>query len=103
MCTLAWQAIQSTTQHQQIANKVVSEYAMLAAEEFARRITADIGYRGYFQLLNQWQDLVKNQTFLEPEKTTQIPLCRGAHLASYFFISQGNESFYFRRKMSKQH
>lgn len=91
MCALAWQAFQSTTQHREIANKVVSEYAMLAAEEFARRIMADIGYRGYFQLLSQWQELSKTTTANDFPKPSQEPLCQGNHFASYFFTRRSNE------------
>ncbi|MCW9018641.1 MAG: HAMP domain-containing histidine kinase, partial [Kangiellaceae bacterium] len=98
--TLAWQAYSANTLHNKIAHKVLGEYAELAATEFSRRLMSDIGYRGYFQLVNQWKghlDIVDNligaanpdgatQSF----KSTDIPMCQMTNLASFYFANKDN-------------
>lgn len=106
MCVLAWQAFQSTSQHRQIADKVVSEYAQLATEEFSRRIMADIGYRGYFQLITQWREYVmslqsRQDKEIDVAKRNQSNLCQDDNLASYFFFTQNNETLLFDQQCQK--
>ncbi len=56
---LSWQAYHSVQQQRDVAQKVLLEYAQLAAEEFSRRIMPDVGYRGYFLELNRWYQEIK--------------------------------------------
>lgn len=49
---LAWQAQDAARSHRAAAEAVLRDYAALAAEEFVRRSVAEVGYRGYFPLVN---------------------------------------------------
>jgi signal transduction histidine kinase len=62
---LAWQAQESVRDHRAAAEKVLRDYAMLAADEFTRRTAAEVGFSGFFQLV----------TFLREAKA---PLAPGA-------------------------
>ena len=48
---LAWQAYTSARSHRAAAEKALRDYAMLAADEFARRTVARLGYSGYYALV----------------------------------------------------
>ena len=64
LCLLAWQAFKSVNQQRLVAKKVLVEYAQLASEEYFRRISSDIGYRGYYLELNQFRDFIANSPWL---------------------------------------
>ncbi len=53
---LAWQAIQATRAHYDIRDNVLREYAVLIANEYSRRMTQDIGYKGYFEAISEIRD-----------------------------------------------
>lgn len=94
LCTLSWQAFNAATQHQLIANKVLAEYASLATEEFSRRIMADIGFRGYYQTLNQWKALTNKQNWTTLDSKEVDDLCRKQSFAQHYFIKQTNQWFF---------
>jgi signal transduction histidine kinase len=48
---LAWQAQVAVTSHRAAAESVVRDYASLAADEFIRRVSAKVGYEGYYPLI----------------------------------------------------
>lgn len=49
---IAWQAQRSISAQAETATAVLADYAELAADEFARRAMAAIGYEGYYQTVN---------------------------------------------------
>jgi signal transduction histidine kinase len=49
---LAWQAVDAAASHRAAAEAVLRDYAQLAADEFVRRGASEIGYRGYYRLLD---------------------------------------------------
>lgn len=119
LCTLGWQAYSANTLHHKIAHKVLGEYAELAATEFSRRLMSDIGYRGYFQLINQWKgnldlidsiypaersgkadklgsaDSASGATYrykpVQPSKYTSIPMCQANNLAKFYFAIKNSQ------------
>ncbi|MDQ6894862.1 MAG: HAMP domain-containing histidine kinase [Acidobacteriota bacterium] len=48
---LAWQAQASTAYHRVAAEKVLRDYAMLTADEFARRTVTELGFYGFYPLV----------------------------------------------------
>src|ERR1017187_10109747 len=48
---LTWQAQASMRYHRGAAEKVLRDYAMLAADEFARRTVNEIGFYGFYPLV----------------------------------------------------
>ncbi len=50
---LAWQAQRIAVIHLNTATTVLREYAMLVADEYARRATVEVGYRSYFLTLER--------------------------------------------------
>jgi signal transduction histidine kinase len=49
---LTWQAQVSVRDHRATAEKVLRDYAMLAADEFARRAAVELGFSGFFPLIS---------------------------------------------------
>ena len=49
---LAWQAQASLREQRAAAEKVLRDYAMLAADEYARRTVAELGFYGFYPLAN---------------------------------------------------
>ena len=95
MCLLAWQSYNSVVNQQKIANKVLTEYAHLAAEEYSRKIMADIGYRGYFNHLNLLRDIILTN---EPNKEYRFSDCptfgENSLVKSIFLLRQGRLSLF---------
>ena len=50
---LGWQAWQLQKSNDTVARSVLHDYATLAADEYGRRLTAALGYRGYFQIISR--------------------------------------------------
>ncbi len=48
---VAWQAQDAARSHRAMAERVLRDYAGLAADELVRRASADVGYRGYCVLI----------------------------------------------------
>ena len=57
---LAWQAVQATRAHYAISDNVLREYAVLISNEYSRRLTQDIGYRGYFEVISEIREQYQN-------------------------------------------
>jgi len=79
MCLLGFQAIYSISQQKAVANKVLSNYAHLAINEYSRRIMGDVGYRSYFQTMNQWNKI------LETNSNKKVICEKEANIAGLFF------------------
>ncbi len=100
MLILGWQAYHSVHQQRIVAEKVLVEYAQLAADEFARRIMADIGYRGYFRTLNDWRSSLEESKYnlVQLKKTLAKRDCKkekNNNLAkNYFFYVSDNQEFF---------
>lgn len=102
MCMLGWQAYNAVAQQRMVAQKVLLEFAQLAAEEYSRRIMSDIGYQGYFRDLGLWREKLDALTDKENALTTLTSLttvttlteCGGLapdSIASFYFVSQNNQ------------
>jgi signal transduction histidine kinase len=50
---LGWQSWRLQQSNDAVAKSVQRDYANLAADEYGRRITAALGYRGYFQIISR--------------------------------------------------
>ncbi|MFQ5609314.1 MAG: sensor histidine kinase, partial [Woeseiaceae bacterium] len=50
---LGWQSWQLQQSNTATAESVLREYAILVADEYGRRATAELGYRGYYQLIKR--------------------------------------------------
>ncbi len=50
---LGWQSWRLQQSNDAVAQSVQRDYANLAADEYGRRITAALGYRGYFQVISR--------------------------------------------------
>jgi signal transduction histidine kinase len=88
MGLLGWQAYHSVSQQRQVVNKVLLEYAHLAAEEYSRRIMSDIGYQGYFKTLNQWREVAADFLALPAQhQTGKCPLDDPDLFAEVYFIA----------------
>jgi signal transduction histidine kinase len=48
---LTWQAQSSLRDQRAVAEKVLRDYAMLAADQFARRAVSELGYAGFFRVV----------------------------------------------------
>ena len=57
---LAWQARQAAAAHDRTATSVLEDYAQLAADEYARRSMAAVGYYGYFESVNRLRATMGN-------------------------------------------
>lgn len=53
---LGWQSWQLQKSNDAVAKSVQRDYATLAADEYGRRITAALGYRGFFQIISRIDD-----------------------------------------------
>lgn len=62
---LAWQASRARESHRAAATGVLTDYALLAANEFVRRATARLGYEGYYPLMTALSRRVQTLSDLE--------------------------------------
>ncbi len=56
VAAVAWQAQDAARSHRVMAERVLRDYAGLAADEMVRRSSATIGYRGYWELIQALSD-----------------------------------------------
>ncbi|MEL7451068.1 MAG: HAMP domain-containing sensor histidine kinase [Pseudomonadota bacterium] len=63
---LAWQASRAAKAYDRAAMDVLRDYAGLAADEFTRRATGQIGYYGYFTEINRLRDALSSGAPLPP-------------------------------------
>ena len=95
---LAWQAQLAVTSHRVAAESVVRDYAALAADEFIRRVSAKIGYEGYYPLIGSLVRGLESTGDLEgslpgPEDDRvrgALPLAK-----RYFLSSPGSDALAF--------
>jgi len=106
MCILGWQAYNSVNQQRQVAQKVLLEFAQLAAEEYARRIMSDIGYQGYFRDLGQWRQKLDASARSNPNQPAPpLSQCGGLNqnsIASYYFFTKENKVIFSADDCSEQ-
>jgi len=86
---LGWQSYRLQISNDATADSVLREYAILAADEFGRRLTAGLGYRGYYQLISRFDDPQNAEEMLATVSTDQ-QLAAVAGLAGGFFVFDGN-------------
>ncbi|HYK42711.1 MAG TPA: HAMP domain-containing sensor histidine kinase [Thermoanaerobaculia bacterium] len=63
---LAWQAQTSTVYHRVAAEKVLRDYAMLTADEFARRTVNELGFYGFYPLVTAIRQEAAKGRLLSP-------------------------------------
>lgn len=93
MCTLGWQAYNSVAQQRMVAQKVLLEFAQLAAEEYSRRIMSDVGYQGYFRDLGLWRKKLDEQS-AQTLPSQNLLKCDGLKkdsVASFYFVAEGKQ------------
>ena len=88
---LALQAAYAYRVHREVAESVLRDYAQVIADEFVRRTSVEIGYRGYFAALTELEQQVDSEAPVlpQPEELQAAPLLRSLILAD------GSEQFAF--------
>ncbi len=66
---LAWQASRAVRAYDRAATDVLRDYAGLAADEFTRRATGQIGYYGYFTEINRLREAIAKGAPWPPANT----------------------------------
>jgi len=84
MGVLGWQSWRLQQSNDAAAESVLREYGILVADEFGRRITAELGYRGYYELISS---LDGSQSAAEMSAAT----ADAAILADGFFVYDGDD------------
>ncbi len=88
VAVLAWQAFDAAASHRAAAEAVLRDYARLAADELVRRAASDVGYRGYYRLLDGLRQ-VDAETGALPEREALVAADarfeRALDLVAYFF------------------
>src|SRR5262249_6084393 len=65
---LAWQAQASMRYQRAAAEKTLRDYAMLSADEFARRAVNELGYYGFYPILTALRREAAKGTLAAPEE-----------------------------------
>lgn len=86
---LGWQSYRLQQSSKATAESVLREYAILVADEFGRRLTADLGYRGYYQLISLFDDPQSADEMLAAVSVDQ-PVDAIAQLAGGYFVFDGD-------------
>ena len=76
---LALQAAYAYRFHREIAESVVRDYAQLIADEFIRRTSVEVGYRGYFAALTDLQQRIDLASPELPQPESLESGVAGAH------------------------
>jgi signal transduction histidine kinase len=71
---LAWQAYASSASHRQLAQRVLRDYAELAATEFSRRTTAYVGNYGVVVALRALAQTVNEEAALPSREALQLAM-----------------------------
>jgi signal transduction histidine kinase len=79
---LAWQAFDAAASHRAIAEGVLRDYATLAADEYIRRTTSQLGAYGYFPLLRSLGTWVHENGSLPTEEQLSAALPERVRRAS---------------------
>lgn len=85
MGVLGWQSWQLQRSNDAAAESVLREYGILVADEYGRRVTNELGYRGYYQLITQIGAL-PDAVAMEAALSQKPELAELAKLAGGFFV-----------------
>jgi signal transduction histidine kinase len=85
---VAWQAQDAARSHRVMAERVLRDYAGLAADEMVRRSSAEVGYRGYYVLIQALSDAAENDLPAPADlaEAGDERLRRAAALARFTFL-----------------
>lgn len=87
---LGWQAWQLQRSNAATADSVLREYGILVADEYGRRASAELGYRGYYQLVTRLAGLGDPGAMLAALDADEA-LAGAASLAAGFFVLRDRE------------
>ena len=90
MGLLGWQSWKLQQSHMDTADSVLREYAILAADEFGRRATAQLGYQGFYTLLSRTATL-DSPGMMREELEANESLNGLTNLAQRFFVFRNQE------------
>ena len=96
---LGWQSWQLQQSHSSTADSVLREYAILVADEYGRRATAELGYRGYYQLISKLADL-GDPALMRSVLESDDSLSPVASLVAACFAVRGGDVILDGRRMS---
>ncbi len=89
VAVLAWQAVDAARSHRAVAESLLRDYAQLAADELVRRTVNEVGYYGYYPLLNALKQALASPAAALPSRDDLVALDprseRALPLARYFF------------------
>ena len=88
---LGWQSWKLQQSHLETADSVLREYAILAADEFGRRATAQLGYQGFYTLISRSVSLA-SPSLMRAELIGNDALAGLVDLPATFFVI-GREKF----------
>jgi len=89
IAVLGWQSFKLQQSNAATADSVLREYGILVADEFTRRSTAGIGYRGYYSLIKRIGES-KTATEMRSVVSQDETLEDAAKLASGYFLFDGS-------------
>ena len=87
---LGWQAWRLQQTNAATADSVLREYGILVADEYGRRASAELGYRGYYQLVTRLAGLGDPGAMLAVLDADEA-LAGAANLAAGFFVLRDRE------------
>jgi signal transduction histidine kinase len=70
---LAWEAQASIRQHRIAAEKVLMDYALVAADEFARRSVVEVGYSGFYPIVTAVRQEAAKGRLVDPAELRADP------------------------------
>ena len=87
---LGWQSWGLQQSNDAVAKSVQRDYANLAADEYGRRITAALGYRGYFQIISR-VDNAADATAIRNVLQNDAQIADAVALVDGIFVVSNNE------------
>lgn len=87
---LGWQSWRLQQSNDAVARSVQRDYASLAADEYGRRITAALGYRGYFQVISALENPI-DATAMRASIQKDEQIAGAAHLVDGVFVVSNGE------------
>ncbi len=87
---LGWQAWRLQQTNAATADSVLREYGILVADEYGRRASAELGYRGYYQLVSRLAGL-GDPGAMRAVLDADDALAAAANLAAGFFVLRDRE------------
>jgi signal transduction histidine kinase len=88
IAVLGWQSWQLQQSNDRAAESVLREYAILVADEYGRRATAELGYGGYYQLISRIAAVPKAAEMAATGWTNEASTA-ATRLADEFFVFDG--------------